>query len=177
MHVDGFRFDLGSILTRAHSTWHPTEPLAEGESAAPLSGEAATDGHGTRLYSPENGIMKLRLLGFTCQASTSLQLARLRQTVPAFVSFTPSSGGRRPVLDVVPRSRVNASAIGHSRRVMTDGAGVPTGTPLTDPPLVEAISEDPVLRDTKLIAEAWDCDGLNQARHPLRQSPARHAAR
>ena len=47
---------------------------------------------------------------------------------------------------------------------MTDGAGVPTGTPLTDPPLVEAISEDPVLRDTKLIAEAWDCDGLNQAR-------------
>ena len=48
---------------------------------------------------------------------------------------------------------------------MTDGAGVPTGTPLTDPPLVEMISEDPVLRDTKLIAEAWDCDGLNQARH------------
>ncbi|GIL94491.1 hypothetical protein Vretimale_670, partial [Volvox reticuliferus] len=44
----------------------------------------------------------------------------------------------------------------------TDGAGVPTGTPLPDPPLVEAISEDPVLRNTKLIAEAWDCDGLNQ---------------
>ena len=50
---------------------------------------------------------------------------------------------------------------------MTDGAGVPTGTPLTDPPLVEMISEDPVLRETKLIAEAWDCDGLNQARHTL----------
>jgi hypothetical protein len=27
-------------------------------------------------------------------------------------------------------------------------------------------SEDPILRDTKLIAEAWDCDGLNQARRP-----------
>lgn len=24
------------------------------------------------------------------------------------------------------------------------------------------ISSDPVLKDTKLIAEAWDCDGLNQ---------------
>lgn len=47
---------------------------------------------------------------------------------------------------------------------MTDGAGAPTGTPLADPPLVAAISEDPVLRHTKLIAEAWDCDGLNQAR-------------
>jgi isoamylase len=23
MHVDGFRFDLGSIMTRAHSVWHP----------------------------------------------------------------------------------------------------------------------------------------------------------
>lgn len=46
---------------------------------------------------------------------------------------------------------------------MTDGAGAPTGTPLADPPLVEAISEDPVLRNTKMIAEAWDCDGLNQA--------------
>ena len=45
---------------------------------------------------------------------------------------------------------------------MEDGAGFPTGTPLSDPALVEMISEDPVLRNTKLIAEAWDCDGLNQ---------------
>lgn len=45
---------------------------------------------------------------------------------------------------------------------MSDGAGVPTGTPLAEAPLIEAISEDPVLRGTKLIAEAWDCDGLNQ---------------
>jgi hypothetical protein len=45
---------------------------------------------------------------------------------------------------------------------MTDGSGVPTGTPLTDPPLIAMISEDPLLRGTKLIAEAWDCDGLNQ---------------
>lgn len=41
-------------------------------------------------------------------------------------------------------------------------AGVPTGTPLSDPPLVAAISEDPLLRNVKLIAEAWDCDGLYQ---------------
>lgn len=45
---------------------------------------------------------------------------------------------------------------------MTNGAGVPTGTPLSDPPLIAAISADPVLATTKLIAEAWDCDGLNQ---------------
>jgi hypothetical protein len=46
--------------------------------------------------------------------------------------------------------------------IIPDGSGVPTGTPLSDPPLVEMISEDPVLRTTKLIAEAWDCDGLFQ---------------
>ncbi|KAK9792712.1 hypothetical protein WJX73_009712 [Symbiochloris irregularis] len=85
MHIDGFRFDLASILTRAHSLWQAHPP-----------NEAAS--HATTVY---NG-------------------------------FVP------------------------------DGSGVPTGTPLADPPLVEMLSEDPVLRNTKLIAEAWDCDGLNQ---------------
>ncbi len=28
MHVDGFRFDLGSIFTRAHSQWHAVDPLS-----------------------------------------------------------------------------------------------------------------------------------------------------
>lgn len=51
---------------------------------------------------------------------------------------------------------------------------MPTGTPLGDPPLIELISSDPVLKDTKLIAEAWDCDGLNQVR--LRGSIARTAS-
>ncbi|GIL64820.1 hypothetical protein Vafri_18680 [Volvox africanus] len=92
-HVDGFRFDLASILTRAPSAWHPQQ------------------------YDEETG-----------------------QPVAM------SSGG----------------AVVSAEGIMTDGAGVPTGTPLPDPPLVEAISEDPVLRNTKLIAEAWDCDGLNQ---------------
>ena len=40
--------------------------------------------------------------------------------------------------------------------------GVPTGTPLARPPLIEAISEDPILCRTKLIAEAWDCGPLMQ---------------
>eukprot|EP00897_Mesotaenium_endlicherianum_P003623 jgi/Mesen1/3289/ME000191S02431 len=43
-----------------------------------------------------------------------------------------------------------------------DGDTVTTGTPLTEPPLVDMISNDPVLRDVKLIAEAWDAGGLYQ---------------
>jgi len=38
----------------------------------------------------------------------------------------------------------------------------PDGTPLANPPLLEAIAADPVLRDTKLVAEAWDAGGLYQ---------------
>ena len=39
-----------------------------------------------------------------------------------------------------------------------DGAG----NLLTNPPLLEQIAEDPILRDTKLIAEAWDAAGAYQ---------------
>ncbi len=36
------------------------------------------------------------------------------------------------------------------------------GKILPDPPLLERIAEDPLLRDTKLIAEAWDAGGAYQ---------------
>ncbi len=36
------------------------------------------------------------------------------------------------------------------------------GHVLPNPPMIEVIGEDPVLRDTKMIAEAWDAAGLYQ---------------
>lgn len=36
------------------------------------------------------------------------------------------------------------------------------GEPLPNPPMIEIIAEDPILRDTKIIAEAWDAAGLYQ---------------
>jgi isoamylase len=54
---------------------------------------------------------------------------------------------------------------------------VPTGTPLGNPPLVQMIAEDPVLRNTKMIAEAWDCDGLNQVRWGPRAAAERKLGR
>ncbi len=36
------------------------------------------------------------------------------------------------------------------------------GIPLANPPLLEALAHDPVLRDCKLVAEAWDAGGLFQ---------------
>lgn len=38
----------------------------------------------------------------------------------------------------------------------------PQGQLLTNPPLLESIAEDPILREVKLIAEAWDAAGAYQ---------------
>lgn len=41
----------------------------------------------------------------------------------------------------------------------------PSGELLSNPPLLEQIAEDPILRDVKLIAEAWDAGGAFQVGH------------
>lgn len=41
MHVDGFRFDLGSIMTRAHSVWHPATDSGNGSESRSSQGQAA----------------------------------------------------------------------------------------------------------------------------------------
>ncbi|PSS36372.1 Isoamylase like [Actinidia chinensis var. chinensis] len=43
-----------------------------------------------------------------------------------------------------------------------EGDLLTTGTALSSPPLIDMISNDPILRGVKLIAEAWDCGGLYQ---------------
>ncbi|KAH9805600.1 isoamylase 1 [Citrus sinensis] len=43
-----------------------------------------------------------------------------------------------------------------------EGDLLTTGTPLRSPPLIDLISNDPILRGVKLIAEAWDTGGLYQ---------------
>ncbi|OVA19269.1 Glycoside hydrolase [Macleaya cordata] len=43
-----------------------------------------------------------------------------------------------------------------------EGDLLTTGTPLGSPPLIDMISNDPILRGVKLIAEAWDTGGLYQ---------------
>ncbi len=36
------------------------------------------------------------------------------------------------------------------------------GTPMSEPPLLQSLAFDPILGDVKLIAEAWDADGMYQ---------------
>lgn len=135
-HVDGFRFDLGSIMTRAHSQWYRPDPTAlygTGDEQGDFDG-AEVEGNGSGFQS--SGEISSGEGGGGIDTST---------TYGGNIT-APFSGG----------------AVINEDGIMTNGAGVPTGTPLTDPPLIAAISADPILAKTKLIAEAWDCDGLNQ---------------
>eukprot|EP00257_Ricinus_communis_P027583 XP_025014997.1 isoamylase 1, chloroplastic [Ricinus communis] len=43
-----------------------------------------------------------------------------------------------------------------------EGDLLTTGTPLSSPPLIDMISNDPILHGVKLVAEAWDTGGLYQ---------------
>ncbi|PRQ37040.1 putative isoamylase [Rosa chinensis] len=45
---------------------------------------------------------------------------------------------------------------------LIEGDLLTTGTPLASPPLIDMISNDPILHGVKLIAEAWDAGGLYQ---------------
>lgn len=136
MHVDGFRFDLASIMTRAHSTWYPSEPVTP-----------ATD--------EEEDEEEAVWLGYDSDGTTP-------SAVPSPSSFLGQGDWTDSEEDGRRAAPFSQGAVVDERGIMTDGAGVSTGTPLTDPPLIAAISADPVLSKTKLIAEAWDCDGLYQ---------------
>ncbi|CAH8265364.1 unnamed protein product [Arabidopsis lyrata] len=46
--------------------------------------------------------------------------------------------------------------------VDVEGDLLTTGTPISCPPVIDMISNDPILRGVKLIAEAWDAGGLYQ---------------
>ncbi|KAI3435670.1 hypothetical protein D9Q98_001728 [Chlorella vulgaris] len=146
MHVDGFRFDLGSIMTRAPSMWHPCDPVPPAAYASD-SEDAAT------------------AAAAALAAAAAAEAAASPGTPQPFESESDAEGW---LSDSDAEAGGGYAAVKSKGAIvceagfMTDGAGVPTGTPLADPPLIEMISADPVLKDTKMIAEAWDCDGLNQ---------------
>jgi isoamylase len=75
------------------------------------------------------------------------------------VQATPST----PTIPWFGTTSLRRSAIGWSRCFRFDLAAVlgrdGNGNLLANPPLLEKIAEDPILRDVKIIAEAWDAAG------------------
>lgn len=199
--MDGFRFDLASIMTRAHSLWHQQvlgsdgKPVAAHSQGPIVNHDGACEGvgdegHGVRVREGVRVCVGVRVWGWdresicmggAVEAAGGAVALRLlvemrttqqhRQTYSHIRTHTQShthtcilytQASYKHIPYACPLHPPTPPLPTHTPGMMTDGAGTPTGTPLSDPPLVEMISEDPVLRNTKLIAEAWDCDGLNQ---------------
>ncbi|EPS64233.1 isoamylase isoform 1, partial [Genlisea aurea] len=70
-------------------------------------------------------------------------------------------GFRFDLASILTRSSSTGDVINVSG-VESDDETPSTGAPLTNPPLIEMISNDPILQGVKLIAEPWDCGGLYQ---------------
>ncbi len=128
-HVDGFRFDLASILTREASYYKGEE---------------------------EPAVEEFSLLASTQPNSVNDNLA----------SSIAENGMQEEVL------YDQEEVLFDEEEVLYDQDGnpipknplqkIPIGTNLEDPPVLRAISNDPILRNVKLIAEAWDAGGLYQ---------------
>ncbi|KAG1678800.1 hypothetical protein FOA52_012840 [Chlamydomonas sp. UWO 241] len=175
-HVDGFRFDLASVLTRAHSVWHPLPRDANtgmlempprrvpGGVRASVNKEGGGPASATAPQAAPMGLPAAAVATAAAAAAAAVAAAGLTGGVtgaggPSLASMTATAAaGSVAAAFGTEGAEEEARAWGH----MGGADGVPTGTPLTDPPLIQLISEDPVLRDAKLIAEAWDSDGLNQ---------------
>lgn len=127
--------------------------------------EAAANARASIALWPQPGWMdRANAARFSCWRLQSCLLLLLLLVVLRPHTVPPVVAACRPSLTpgAAPTALHSGGAVVDETGIMTDGAGVPTGTPLSDPPLVAAISEDPLLRNVKLIAEAWDCDGLYQ---------------
>lgn len=135
MHVDGFRFDLASIMTRANSLFY-------------------VPGSGNKVYQSNNNVSSLEGSVAADVDKTSEDSSIASSSSSAVPNGSNNSNGSVP--------EIAGYVLDNGEMRMTDGRGHVTGTPLAHPPLIAAISSDPILRDTKLIAEAWDADGLNQ---------------
>jgi hypothetical protein len=120
-HVDGFRFDLASIMAPQPQSYltHPT-PRAP-PPPPPQPQEYHVDG------------FRFDLASIMTRANSAWH-----------PQSQPPDGPPR-----APHSPDEESPLGpvlNDDGVMSDGSGASTGAPLSNPPLIEAISEDPILR-------------------------------
>jgi glycosidase len=87
MHVDGFRFDLASIMTRAPSAWHAAHVTADGVRTAPHSGGGLANELGESWLKPHR---LCHLIGMFKEDS---QIREISEDIGQTLSFSDSIGG------------------------------------------------------------------------------------
>ena len=94
------------------------------------------------LLGPNNEYLNFSGCGNTLNCNHPVVRELIRKALRYWVTETHIDGFRFDLASILGRDR--------------------QGNVLANPPMIEVIGEDPVLRDTKMIAEAWDAAGLYQ---------------
>ncbi|GAB7044718.1 MULTISPECIES: glycogen debranching protein [Catenuloplanes] len=132
LHAEGMELLLDVVLNHT----------AEGDERGPTISFRGLDNAAYYMLTEDGGYRNYSGTGNTFNANDPVARAFLLDCLRYWVTEFHVDGFRFDL----------ASALGRG----------PDGTPLANPPLLEAIAADPVLRDVTLIAEAWDAAGLYQ---------------
>lgn len=115
---------------------------AEGNSEGPLLSFKGIENSSYYILGPNGEYYDFTGCGNTFNANQPVVRELIRESIRYWVKEMHVDGFRFDLASALTRST--------------------NGTPLGSPPLIEALTLDPLLANTKLIAEAWDAGGLYQ---------------
>ncbi|KAM3221381.1 hypothetical protein P3L10_020649 [Capsicum annuum] len=131
---------------------------AEGNENGPIVSFRGIDGGVFYMLAPKGEFYNYAGCGNTFNCNHPIVRQFIVDCLRYWVTEMHVDGFRFDLASILTRSTSSWDAVnvyGNS----TDGDVITTGTPLTSPPLVDMISNDPILCGVKLIAEAWVCGG------------------
>ena len=114
----------------------------EGNQTGPILSFRGFDAHAYYMIDAQGNYLNFSGCGNTLNANHPINRELIINSLRYWVSELHVDGFRFDLASILTRAE--------------------NGTPLTNAPIVEAISLDPVLAHTKMIAEAWDAGGLYQ---------------
>ena len=115
---------------------------AEGNEKGPVISFRGIDNRTYYLLKPDGGYYNFSGCGNTMNCNHAVVRSMILDCLRYWVSMFHIDGFRFDLASILTRDE--------------------NGAPMVTPPLLESIARDPVLGDCKLIAEAWDADGLYQ---------------
>nr|XP_027072174.1 isoamylase 1, chloroplastic-like isoform X1 [Coffea arabica] len=134
---------------------------AEGNENGPILSFRGVDNSVFYMLAPKGEFYNYSGCGNTFNCNHPLVRQFILDCLRYWVTEMHVDGFRFDLASILTRS----SSLGDAANVYgksVEGDTLTTGSPLSSPPLIDMISNDPILRGVKLIAEAWDCGGLYQ---------------
>ncbi|KAL9674168.1 hypothetical protein QQ045_030438 [Rhodiola kirilowii] len=134
---------------------------AEGNENGPILSFRGIDNSVYYMVAPKGEFYNYSGCGNTMNCSHPVVRKFILESLRYWVTNMHIDGFRFDLASIMTRSSSLWDAVNvYGSEV--EGDLVTTGTPLNSPPLIDMISNDPILSGVKLIAEAWDAGGLYQ---------------